>query len=169
MQQTSDTPTLESVAVGNTRRRSTFRSLLLLAVASATLIVFILAIGDLRRKQNLLAQGQETVVELQGRVSSDGLLPSNLEPSSRTFSGGAVLSFNWLEPDKARALRASDRAVVAAYSNPILIALYWDGRVVVIFERGRFRTEWIANNEFDALLQAQEAEIWRLREKAAAP
>lgn len=137
------------------RRRSNVRRIFLLLAGSAFLIVFIFGLGDVRRKKNALEFASRVATNLQERVGPDKLLPQNLRPQTLNPGGGVQLDMEWLPETDARALRRSDKPIIAAYSKPLPVVLYWDGRAVVIFERGVFRAEWLPNTEFTTRHSAQ--------------
>ncbi|UCC31725.1 MAG: hypothetical protein JSU86_05485, partial [Phycisphaerales bacterium] len=62
------------------RRLSILRSVIVLAVATIALLVFILAQGDVRRRQRAMEQAQWHANGLAKRVGEAGALPLNLEP-----------------------------------------------------------------------------------------
>jgi hypothetical protein len=146
------------------RRRSILRSAAVLAVATIILLVFILALGDIRRRNRAIDQARWHVGVLEERAGGTGVLPLNLEPAASP--GRSRSMFEWLNRDDARHLRASDRRVIAAYTVRPLQLLLRDGRAVVFFAAGRFDVQWVPISQFDELLAAQRDEIHRITAEA---
>ncbi len=142
------------------RRKSILRSVLVLAVATIILFVFILVQGDIRRRQRNVDQAFWHAGTLAERAGETGVLPLNLEPVPTP--GRQPGMFEWVDRDDARHLRNSDERVIAAYTVRPLQLLLRDGRAVIVFERGRFDVEWMTLSRFDELFAAQREDIRRI-------
>ncbi len=142
------------------------RSLILLAVTTTALALFILGLGDLRRKHAALGKAGWYAAQLRDRVDGVTALPLNLRieipPGMRT----RVYAVESLSPEHARLLRGSDQPVIVAQTVPIPRRFTSDGRAVVFFEAGRFDAKWLPLSRYDELAVAQLDEI---RRRAASP
>ncbi len=143
------------------------RSVAVLVVATLALVVFILVLGDIRRKNTPLAQAQWYASQLTDRLGSARALPLNLDVDVSPAHEPKLRRFNRLTPERARTLRQAGRRVVAAYTNPINRVLAPDGRAVVFFEAGSFSAEWLSLAEADVVLAAQQSLIQSLSDSNA--
>lgn len=148
------------------RRLSILRSVIVLALATIALLVFILAQGDARRRQRAMEQAQWHANILAKRVGEAGALPLNLEPDPAP--GRRLGMFESLSRQEARSLRRSDKRVIAAQTTPVLRVFAPDGRGVILFQHGRFDVEWVTLQQFDELSAQQQDEI-RCLEADATP
>lgn len=146
------------------RRRSVLRSVLLLALCTIVLFVFILVQHDVRRRQRNMDDAFRCAGVLTGRIGEAGILPLNLEVAS----GGAppVSEFGYLLRRDAHILRASSRPIITAWTAPVSRVFAPDGRAVIFFTNGRFDVEWLTLAEFDRSYAAQQDEIQRLGTEA---
>ena len=155
----------DSAAVRSARRRVLlFRSVLWLVLTTVALLVFILVLGDVRRKNNALAQVTAHAAVYSERVGKDGTVPLNLEVDLSTFlAGQQVKAFHieWLSRDDARLLRGSAQSIIVAHTVPLSQTLAPNGRAVVLFTDGKFDVTWMALSQFDAQWEAQQQEVER--------
>ncbi len=152
-----------AAATATGKRRSTIgRNVVWLAVATLALVVFILALGDIRRKDTPLSQAKWYAARLTEKAGNTSALPLNFDVPVTPAHEPKVKRFKRLDPDEARLLRGTDKRVIAAYTSPIKRMLNTDGRVVIFFETGSFSSQWLALEEFDALLAAQKELIRQL-------
>jgi len=162
-QQTDAKPTgnaVEAKRRSARRRLSILRSVIVLAVATIALFVFILGQGDARRRQRAMEQAQWHANTLSKRVGESGVLPLNLEPEPAP--GRQTDMLESLSRQEARYLRQSDRRVIVAQTTPVLRVFAPAGRAVIFFQHGRFDVEWLTVAQFDELHAQQQDEIRRL-------
>ena len=143
------------------RERSPLRTLILLLLFTAALLVFIAWLGDWRRRHNI-----DTLMNIQVQAYSSlttdaGLLPLNLQPSLRLDPPSRILDA-WLSSDEARTLRGADHEVMVSWTIPLVRALGRNERAVIFFNRGTFDVRWLPLPQFDARFARQFAEIKRL-------
>lgn len=140
--------------------------MLVLAVATIVLVVFILLLGDARRRRAALFQAEWYAAALSSRYGESPTLPLNLdiEPAGRQQIGSRI--FKRLTRLEARRLRHTDHAVMVVWTQPVRQVLARDGRAVIFFENGVFRFDWLSPAEFDEAHAAQQAELDRLTPKA---
>lgn len=153
------------------RRKRVVRTLLLLAVATVGLILFILVMGDLRRHAGAFALAKKYIEHVSQLVGQQHALPLNLAFRVDEKPGGLAAGrprLEWLTRYEALLLRRSDRRVLAAHTQPILRRLMTDGRVVVFFEKGVFSSDWISLGAFDRFITVQTEEFERLERAEAA-
>lgn len=149
----------------DTRRPRSFgqavRTVVMLFVAASALLVFIALLGDVRRKQNTLAQMNWHVDTYAARMADTVQLPLNLDPDIPPARKAVMIKVRWIGRNDARALRTSDEPVFASYSTRIPQVLGRDGRAVIVFEGGTFRVEWMPVDVFDAAIEQQRERIER--------
>jgi len=136
-------------------RQGSLRSVLLLVVAAGTLLVFIVGVGDFRRKHNALAQMEWHCGTYVSRMGDTGTLPLNLEPDIADVRKARMIKLHWISREEARALRSQPEPVIAAYTVPIPCVLTAKGRAVAYFDNGAFRVEWVGPDEFNRRLAKQ--------------
>ncbi len=153
------------------RRKRVARTLTSLAIATAGLILFILLMGDLRRHEAAFARAKVYIDQVTQRMGQQHVLPLNLAFRVDEELGeltAARRKFEWLTRKESWLMRGSDRRVLVAYTDPIRRRLMADGRVIVFFEKGVFRSEWVLLEVFDRLVAAQIEELERLEREEAA-
>ena len=126
-----------------------------LTVSTLALVVFILVLGDMRRKYTAVQFATWYADELTERLGGTQALPLNLKPDAAPEHARKVKEFEWLPREDARQLRGRDGRILVARTRPVNRSLAPDGRAVVFFTSGTFHTEWLALAEFDDLDAAQ--------------
>lgn len=149
------TVSVPSVAVETTRKKSAVRQLVFLAVATIGLIIFILVMGDLRRKSAAMTRAQSYAAELSGRIGAGGALPLELSPHALVDSPSQTYRFESLGRDDAFRLRKSAVPVLAAWTGMIRADVLSKGRAVIMFEHGAFRVAWTGETAFHFQLERQ--------------
>ena len=151
----------------STARRSSLRHrLAVLVIASLLLMLFILLLGDFRRRDNAVKEMARLAEVLRERLGEGARLPLNLELPSRASDRAENQRMEFLSRDDARVLRDRPEAVLAAWTALIRRAVLPEGRGVVLFEDGRFHVKWMQADEFDRVLERQQRLI---REHAGGP
>jgi hypothetical protein len=146
-------------AVTSPRRRPPVRrSMVLLAIATIALVVFILILGDARRKRTALSRAAWYADTLSMQLGEGGTLPLNLELDVPPEQRPELLRFQWLTREEVRRFRTSDKRVIVAHTRPIRQTLAPRGRAVVFFQAGTVDSGWLTLSEFDGLYTAQKAE-----------
>ncbi len=140
-------------------QKSSVRSLLLLLVATSALLVFIVGVGDFRRKQNAIAQMEWHCGTYTSRMGDTGTLPLNFEPDIAVSRRLRMLKVFWLTREDARALRGISDKIIVAYTAPIPRALAANGRAVAYFKDGAFTAAWLEPDAFDKHLKKQQDAI----------
>ena len=166
---THDSNTVDSSSASGSsagRRKSIIRSVIILAIATAVLILFIVLLGDLRRRSFAMSQAKWCQAQLQTRLGENRVLPLNLELDVSPAASSKTLHFESLAREQAWLLRESDQRIMVAQTAPIRRRLLPDGRAVVFFEEGRFGFEWLRDRDFDRLCGAQGEELRRLASDA---
>ncbi len=125
------------------------------------MLVFILAQGDLRRRQRAMEQAKWHAATLAERTGPGGALPLNLEPAAAPRRRSPMFKIEWLDREEARLLRKRAEPYVAAQTVPLLQVLAPDGRAVILFQDGRFDVKWLTLSEFDARFAEQQRRIRR--------
>lgn len=138
------------------------RSILLLIVGVAALLVFISLVGDFRRKQNTMAQMEWHTGTYASRMGNTVELPLNLDPDIPAARQALMIKVKWIDKNDARELRGYDGPIITTYSSAIPQALGSDGRAVIVFEKGKFRVEWMDVSAFDAAMKQQDARVAEL-------
>ena len=134
----------------------------MLAMATIALVLFILVLGDIRRKGTPLSEAMWYADELSQRLEGTKALPMNLElldvpPEHRR----KLQKFEWLTREQARTLRRTSERLIVAHTKPISRILAPDGRAVVFFHAGQFQAEWLSLSEFDKLHGVQQQILQR--------
>jgi len=148
-----------------TRPRSSgrsVRSILILVVGVAALLVFISLVGDFRRKQNTLAQMEWHEATYVSRMGNTVELPLNLDPDIPEARKDMMIKVKWIDANAARVLRGYDGPVITTWSSRIPQALGADGRAVIIFQKGKFRVEWMELPAFDQAMKEQNARVAKM-------
>lgn len=160
--QTHEVGEANQAAAGPTPRRAPVRrSIILLAVATVALAVFILALGDWRRRHMALDEARWYASELSNRVGEGLALPLNLEIEVPPELRPTLRKFDWLTREEAHRLRAKDGRFIVAQTGEVRQVLGSNGRAVVFFQGDGFECEWLTLAEFDALYATQEEELRR--------
>lgn len=133
--------------------------MVLLVLATGALIVFILLMGDFRRKSAALQRTRAHAAELEQRVGTGGVLP--LELSARESADAASPSFRVesLGRDQAYRLRHVDGPVLVAWTGVIRGDILPEGRAAVFFERGAFTSRWMDERGFVTFRERQTARV----------
>lgn len=133
------------------RPRPIGRTVLLLAMATGALLLFIIWQSDGRRRNIAMNQAQAYALRVSDRIGSSGLLPLNLDPGSFSADTSGTYRMESLLRSQARLLRDADGPVLAAQTLPVYQVLGASGRCVVVFENKRFSSRWVTTSEFDHL------------------
>ena len=152
----------ESAGISLDRRARLARSMLILALGSVLLIVFIVVAGDWRRKMRALDQCQWHAKTLASRMGPGGALPLNLEPTAAPGRQSPMFQLEWIDRKSTRLLRETDNRCLIAQTVPVPQWLGTAGRGVVFFEAGAVSAEWLTLAEFDKAAAAQASELLRL-------
>lgn len=155
-----DRVTLDSPAAG--RRTPIARTVLLLAMATGALLLFIIWQSDGRRRNIAMNQAQAYALRVSERIGSSGLLPLNLDPGSFSADTPGAYRMEWLTWSQARLLRDAEGSVLAAQTFPVHQVLGATGRCVVVFENKRFSSRWVTNSQFDHLAAVTADQLGKL-------
>lgn len=136
-------------------RKDVVRTALMLCLATAGLVAFILGLGDLRRQRNALAQLRWQALNYERRIGVGGALPLNFDPDVVPEGPRKMIKLECLDRESAARLRGSDRPIIVARTVPILRVFGRDGRAVMTFKGGKFTVGWMTLPRFDVLLAAQ--------------
>lgn len=131
------------------------RKALLLCLASAALVAFILGLGDFRRQRNALAQLRLHANNYERRIGAGGVMPLNFDPDVPPGGQRKMIPLQWLDRASAAKLRGVDRPVMVAQTIPILQVFGYDGRAVMTFKSGKLTVEWMKLPRFEALWTEQ--------------
>jgi len=141
--------------------RSPLRTLILLLLFTAALLVFIAWLGDWRRRHNIDTLMNTQVQAYSLLTTEGGLLPLNLQPTLSLDPPSRIIDA-WLSSEEVRVLRGTDREVMVAWTIPLVRALGRNERAVIFFDHGKFDVRWLPLTQFDALFAEQIAQIKRL-------
>jgi hypothetical protein len=139
------------------RRRAVHRSLLLRGLAVVVLIVFVLAVGDYRRKHNGIDQAERYAAALRNRIGDSESLPLNLAPDSFEELRPSGVSLDALSREEVQILRDRSDRILIAWSVRLLQVLNRNGRAVIYFDQGRITPQWVSEKEFQVRKAAQRA------------
>ncbi len=134
----------------NPPRSDVARKAILLCLATAALVAFILGLGDFRRQRNALSQIRLHANNYERRIGAGGVMPLNFDPDVSPGGQRRMIPLQWLDRAAASKLRGVDRPVMVAQTIPILQVFGYDGRAVLIFEGGKFSVEWLTLSQFEA-------------------
>lgn len=137
------------------RRRSLLTNLLVLAAGAAALLCFIAVLADARRAGNAMRQAAIQVDSFTRRMGGTEVLPLNLEPHVPDDGDPRLVNFESIASVEALNLRNADGPILVAWSSPVFRLFGADRRAVVVFEKGRFRSEWMFEAEFQRRRAAQ--------------
>lgn len=146
---------MDAVLTQTRTRTSPLRSAVLLLVALAGLVCFILGLGDIRRERYAVEQARWHAAQYQQRVGDGGLLPLNLEPETAPSGVTQMISLEWPDHQAASALRERTGRILVAQTVRISQSLRRDGRAVIFFDKGRFDARWMTEAEFAAAAPAR--------------
>jgi hypothetical protein len=163
MDQPPLTPRIDPLA-----RRRIFRKLAALLLASVALLIVTLYHRDGTRMTQARDWARHYVQAVSSVPVLDGALPLNLAPPTSTETGLDMGTITWIDREQALILRSHDGPLMVAQTNPVPLMLRTSGRVVVFFEAGDWRTEWVSLAEFDRL-ERQRAGLIESRSGAPAP
>ena len=149
-------------------RKDVVRNAVVLCLATAGLVAFILGLGDFRRQRNALAQLRWHATTFERRIGAGGVLPLNFEPDVPPEGRRKMIPLEWLDREAAGKLRGSDRPIIVAQTVSILQVFGRNGRAVMTFRGGKLSVEWMTLPQFDGLYAAQQEFVRRLgAEKAS--
>jgi len=137
-------------------RKALIRSLVLLIFAVAALIVFVLFLGDMRRKHVAVSQAKGYAATLRVRQGDGKALPMNLESEWPADVKARSFTFECLSREDAWHLRQSDQQLIVAWTVPIRRVIAPDGRAAVLFHQSSLAWAWLTESEFDRLFSEQE-------------
>ena len=159
---TSDTAEANRVAAQPAQRRAPVRrTVTWLIVATVALAIFILVLGDVRRKRNALSQAAWYARELSNRLGESRTLPLNLDIDVALAHEAKLQAFEWLTREEARRLRGEQRRIIVAWTREIRQILASNGRAVVFFQSGTFQPEWVTLAEFERFRAARDDDLDR--------
>jgi hypothetical protein len=130
------------------RRQWILRTGLLLGLTGLSLTLLVLWRRDPDTVALLTRANQKCATAIQAHLDSTGLLPASLPDAENSYCYYASYA------NRFYAQRTS-RPVIIAATAPISLILHSDGRCVIIFERGRVRSEWMTAVQFSDAYQAQ--------------
>lgn len=148
-----------SSTAASIRKRPVSVQLGVLVFATLGLILFILVMGDVRRKSAALTRGQAYADELSARIGANGVLPLELSPRVFADELSRTYRFEALGRDAAFRLRSAAAPVLAAWTAPIRQDVLSQSRAIVVFENGRFLARWVDEKTFQDHFQKQDEEI----------
>ena len=141
-----------------------------LTVSTVALVVFILVLGDMRRKYTAVQLATWYADELTERLGGTQALPLNLKPDAAPEHARKVKKFDWWLPrEDARLLRGRPGRILVARTHPVNRSLAPNGRAVVFFTSGTFHTDWLARTEFDDVDAAQQSALLEATPTTADP
>lgn len=135
-------------AVHSPLRSSLRRRVFALAGGTIALMLFIVVLGDMRRRSVPLQQAVWYATKLTERVGDLGVLPSNLDVRSAGPETANLQRFTWLSREEARALRSHEGRVMVVHSAPIQRILSSNGRVAVFHDEHGFHAEWLSEEVY---------------------
>lgn len=144
------------------RRMSINKMLIFILMGATALIVFNGYLGDMRRKQNALAQAEIHVDRYAKRLGDAKILPLNHELDVKDEQIAKMFRMEWLSSNDARILRHTDQPVVVAQTVTLPLFLSADGRAVIFFDKGQYNIQWLTLAEFDQVHATQNTEIARI-------
>ena len=154
----------------NSPRKDVVRTAVVLCLAAAGLVAFILGLGDFRRQRNSLAQVRWHATNFERRIGEGGALPLNFDPEVPPEGRRKMIPLESLDRQAAAKLRGSDGPIIVAQTVPILKVFGRNGRAVMTFRGGKFSVEWMTLPRFDAVYAAQQELLRRLAaEKPSEP
>ena len=162
MDTTDNTQTAAESLRPRTRRFSTSQMLVFLLLGAAALMVFNGLLGDMRRKQNALAQAKLHAQTYVKRAGESNRLPLNLEPGISDLQPAKMFRMEWLSSNEARLLRTSNQPVMVAQTVVLPFFLSADGRAVIFYNDGQFYEKWMTLTEFNQQLTRQQVELDRI-------
>lgn len=151
----------------NPPRKDVARTAVLLCLATAALVAFILGLGDFRRQRFALAQLRWHADNYERRIGAGGVMPLNFDPDVPPEGQRKMIRLQWLDRASATKLRGSDRPVMVAQTVPIFQVFGYDGRAVMTFKGGKFTVEWMTLPRFDSLYAAQQEVVRRPASESA--
>jgi len=151
----------------NPPRKEVARTAVLLCLATAALVAFILGLGDFRRQRYALAQLRWHANNYERRIGPGGVMPLNFDPDVPPEGQRKMIPLQWLDRASAAKLRGGDRPVMVAQTVPILQVFGYDGRAVMTFKGGKLTVEWLTLPRFEALWAAQKELVDRLAAEKA--
>lgn len=141
---------------------SIHKMLIVILLGAAALILFNGYLGDVRRKQNALAQAELHADRYLMRMGDENILLLNFELDFEDKQIAKLFRMEWLPSNHARILRQTDQPVVVAQSVILPLFLSTDGRAVIFFDKGQYNVQWLTHAEFDQVQAAQQSEIERI-------
>ena len=139
----------------NPPRKDVARTAVLLCLATAALVAFILGLGDFRRQRNALAQLRWHANNYERRIGAYGVMPLNFDPDVPPEGQRKMIPLQWLDRASAAKLRGGDRTVMVAQTIPIFQMFGHNGRAVMTFKGGNLTVEWMTLPRFEVLWAAQ--------------
>lgn len=131
-----------------TRRRWAIRTALMLLVSAAVLCLFVMWRRDQAAVETFTRSLVPTLAALQGRIDALGWLPAvppKLQPGYSYVSDG----------ERFFAMSVPEPVIIGA-SPPLSLFLQADGRLVIIYESGKVRSQWLTLAEFESALLKQQ-------------
>ncbi len=151
-------------------RKDVVRTAVVLCLAAAGLVAFILGLGDYRRQRNSLAQVRWHATNFERRIGEGGALPLNFDADVPPEGRQRMIPLESLDRQAAAKLRGSDRPILVAQTVPILQVFGRNGRAVMTFNNGKFAVDWMTLPRFDTAFAAQQELLRRLAaEKLSEP
>lgn len=137
-----------SASKAKARRQWVARTALMLGATGVLLAIMVVWRRD---TDTIAAKNRATdrsTQAIQAYIQQTGLLPAVLPPDERNTLGYGSYA------DRYYAQNGSD-PVIMAWSSPVSLLLRSDGRSVIVYERGKVRTEWMTEAQFSAAWSAQ--------------
>lgn len=124
------------------RRRWVFRTTLMLVVTAVTLVLVLTWRRDQSTIQSAHGSLRSVTTDLQNAYDETGYLPSSFNKRGVTYYG-----------NYADYAQKTSEPVILAHSGRVSLRLARDGHVVLSFEGGRVRQDWMSERELQVELQ----------------
>lgn len=144
------------------RRRWVFRSTALLTLAAVALCFFVAWRRDVTTIQGHLDIVSKVVAELQEQTKAFGRLPAELP-----HAGEERFRYYASDADRYFAAQSQEPVIIAA-TVPIELVLLTQGRVVIIYDRGRVSAQWLTESEYESMWADQQRAIEEFERKRKA-
>lgn len=139
------------------RRRWVLRSLFMTTLTAVLLCVLVAWKRDHMTTEAGMRRLEEPVAQLQARIDRLNQIPVTLPPLAYRAS------------DQLRHFAMStDDPVMLAASEPIQLLLAEDGCCVIVYERGKVRSEWMTLSQFRDAWKAEDQKLHAYNEKRRA-
>lgn len=144
------------------RKRRFFRGAAFMLAMTLGLCVLIVARNDRAVRDWVLTETRAYATALEAYVDKAHILPVYLPRLSE-------FRMVYCADDAVRVMSLyHDRTFVVAYSPRVPQYFSSDGRAIIEYSQGRCRVRWVSQQEFERLLEAQQAWIRQEQERARA-